>query len=110
MNDIAIFKRQPPRPVTIKVAWFTSSNAPGNDLPEWVRSAGVDEDGRVYVPAVLAGGETEVYLSASAAQEPVIIDAGDHLFFRAEWMKRAYPKTARTIKIIERRLKAAQKG
>jgi len=43
-----------------KIHWFYVSNPDGKRFPVWRRSFGVSDGGVVFVPAAMAGDETEM--------------------------------------------------
>lgn len=75
------------------ITWYSVSNRRGHKrLPEWKRSAGIEDDtGDVFVPAVIAGNEMIVFLCAGWDNEPAAY-LDEHLFVRASWMAREFPK------------------
>lgn len=91
-----------------KLAWFAVDNSIGKRIPEWRRSFGVDDDGTVYVPAAMAGVETElnVLLCAQDAGQRSAVHL-DHHFVPTTWLKQEYPKHLELIEIIEKRASEA---
>ena len=59
----------------------------GLKLPEWQRTAGIDENGEVYIPASIT--DNEQYAAVSAIQDgEQIVDIGDgHALLRLNWLK-----------------------
>lgn len=84
------------------IRWFAASNPDGKRFPEWRRSFGVDESGIVYVPAAMAGDETEmnVMLCASSEGQSTAVHL-DHHYVPSGWLKREFPKHFELIEMIE---------
>lgn len=89
--------------------WFAIPNQAGADFPEWMRSAGIDGDGTVWVSAAIAENERAVVLCALHDGEPMqLVD--DHAFVRSSWMRREYKDTSEVLDTIERRTSEALKN
>jgi hypothetical protein len=74
------------------ITWYSVPNQKGfKRKPEWMRSAGIEDTGDVYVPAVIVGNEMLVFLCAGWDNEPAVY-LDEHLFVRASWMAREFPK------------------
>jgi hypothetical protein len=73
-------------------------------LPKWKRSLFISEDGVIYAPAAVAGGEMEVFLCAGYDGTKVLQDNENHTYYPLEWLKREFPKARGTCETIERRL------
>lgn len=82
--------------------WFEVGSLP--DLPQWQRSAGIDADGTVYVPACIAGHEHIVTLCAFHDGVTVILHQ-EHPYIPSTWMAREYPPVRDLCEKIERRLR-----
>ncbi|NWE28583.1 hypothetical protein [Pseudomonas gingeri] len=84
------------------IRWFAAPNPDGKRFPEWRRSFGVDEAGIVFVPAAMAGDETEmnVMLCASSEGQSTAVHL-DHYYVPSGWLKREFPKHAELIEMIE---------
>lgn len=91
-----------------KLHWFAVDNPIGKRIPEWRRSFGVDDAGIVYVPAAMAGVETElnVLLCASNDGQPNAVHL-DHHYVPTTWLKQEFPKHLELIEIIEAKAKEA---
>ncbi|AZE51086.1 hypothetical protein C4K04_5438 [Pseudomonas chlororaphis] len=87
-----------------KIHWFCVSNPDGKRFPEWRRSFGVSDGGVVFVPAAMAGDETEmdVMLCACGDGQSTAVHL-DHHFVPSDWLKRAFPKHFELIEIVEAR-------
>ena len=93
----------------METLWITVKNQEGyKPQPDWVRTAGIDVEGAVWVPAVIAGAELTVFLMASYDNEPITVSE-DHLYVRAEWMKREIPAAAELCDKITLKCRYAQK-
>lgn len=68
----------------------------------------MSEDGIVFVPAAMAGDETElnVMLCASGDGQSTATHL-DHHFVPSDWLKREFPKYFELIEIIEARAQTA---
>lgn len=88
------------------ITWLVNENPEPRfaRLPKWQRSAGVADDGAVYVPAIMAASETEVFLCAGFDGADLLRDERGHLFARSDWMVREFPDTAQACRSIERRV------
>lgn len=87
-----------------RLTWITMAPPKGwVPRPKWQRSAAIDQDGEVYIPAVIAGNEKTVFLCVAGDIEPVVIDSG-HLFVRATWMAREFPAERAVCELILRRV------
>ncbi|MDP9712089.1 UNVERIFIED_ORG: hypothetical protein J2X80_004190 [Pseudomonas fluorescens] len=91
-----------------KVHWFCVSNPDGKRFPEWRRSFGVSDSGVVFVPAAMAGDETEmnVMLCASGDGQSTAVHL-DHHFVPSDWLKREFQKHLELIEMVERRAQTA---
>jgi hypothetical protein len=70
-------------------------------IPQWQRSAAVDSDGTVFVPAVIAGNEMAVLMAAGwDGNVPAVMDDG-HVYLPAQWIAKEYPDTAEVCHLIE---------
>ncbi|MEB5934969.1 hypothetical protein MXL15_22505 [Pseudomonas mosselii] len=90
------------------IHWFCVSNPDGKRFPEWRRSFGVSDGGVVFVPAAMAGNETEmnVMLCASGDGESTAVHL-DHHFVPSDWLKHEFPKHFELIEMIEARAQTA---
>ena len=89
-----------------KIHWYAVPNPEGFDeQSEWKRSAGVDDSGCIWVPAVIAGNELLVFLAIGYdGLEGVMLDG--HLFVRSDWMRHEYPDTGEVLDKIEPNIKS----
>ncbi|WP_419737270.1 hypothetical protein [Pseudomonas sp. COR18] len=86
------------------IHWFSVSNPDGRRFPEWRRSFGLGYDGTVFVPAAMAGDETELNVMFCACGDGQSTAAHlDHHFVPSDWLKREFPKHAELIEMIELR-------
>lgn len=59
----------------------------GLKLPKWQRTAGIDENGEVYIPASITDNEQYAVIAAIQDGEQ-IVDVGDgHALLRLNWLK-----------------------
>lgn len=91
-----------------KIHWFSISNQDEKRFPEWRRSFGVSDNGTVFVPAAMAGDETEmnVMLCACSDGQGTAVYL-DHHFVPSVWLKNEFPKHSELIEIIEARAQTA---
>jgi len=74
------------------ITWYAAPNAGSQKIPEWFRSAGITENGKIFVPAAIAGDESEVALC-------LLYDGTEsythlnHIYVPADWMVREFPNT-----------------
>lgn len=85
------------------ISWFCAETLPEQDAPKWKQSAGVDEKGEIYVPAIIAGEEKKIFFDSEWDDEPIAI-LDDHLFVQSKWVKKNYPNTEDALKKIEKSL------
>ncbi|WAC45218.1 hypothetical protein OU997_03215 [Pseudomonas sp. SL4(2022)] len=88
----------------VKIHWFTASSPEQKHVPEWRRSFGISDKGAVFVPAAMAGDDSElnVMLCASTDGQSTAVHL-DHHFVPSNWLKREFPKHFELIEIIEAR-------
>lgn len=91
-----------------KITWFAVDNPEKKRIPEWRRSCGISDKGTVFVPAAMAGDETEfnVMLCAQDDQQHVAVHL-NHYFVPSTWLKQEFPKHLELIEIIENRVHLA---
>jgi hypothetical protein len=83
---------------------FTAEDPEGFEAaPAWKRSAILDDNGSVWVPAIIAGNERIVFLCLGYDAQNYIIEQG-HVFVKAEWMKKTFPETSEICEIISGKL------
>lgn len=84
------------------IQWYAMSNPDGKRYPEWRRSFGVSDMGVVFVPAAMAGDETEmnVMLCACGDGQSTAVHL-DHHFVPSGWLKTEFPKHVELIELIE---------
>ena len=87
-----------------RIHWFAVSNSEHKRFPEWRRSFGISDNGVVFVPAAMAGDDSElnVMLCAAAEGQSTLVHL-DHHFVPSGWLKREFPKHSELIEIIEAR-------
>ncbi len=87
-----------------KVHWFAVPNPEHKRFPEWRRSFGISDEGNVFVPAAMAGDDTEMHVMLCAAAEGQATAVHlDHHFVPSGWLKREFSKHFELIEIIEAR-------
>lgn len=85
---------------SFEIQWFAVDNPPGYNHPEWIRTAGIDDCGRVLVPAIIGGDEQLIYLSIGFDGAPHAMLDG-HLFVLSEWLRKECPHTSEVLEKIE---------
>ncbi|MBV6013975.1 hypothetical protein KUT70_18855 [Pseudomonas aeruginosa] len=87
-----------------RIHWFAVSNSEHKRFPEWRRSFGISDNGVVFVPAAMAGDDSElnVMLCAAGEGQSTLVHL-DHHFVPSSWLKREFPKHSELIEIIEAR-------
>lgn len=75
-------------------------DARGRNVPGWMRSAALADDGTVFVPAAIVG---EMDAAMSAGYDGVtIVQYRGHGFVPADWLRQEYPQAADLVTKIER--------
>ncbi|AZZ76948.1 MULTISPECIES: hypothetical protein [unclassified Pseudomonas] len=72
--------------------WISIEQAERKKIPEWARSIGITDDGRVFVPAAIGGTEQEVYLCL-AYDGTECVQYLKHYFVPVDWMASEFPHT-----------------
>lgn len=87
-----------------RIHWFAVPNSEHKRFPEWRRSFGISDKGAVFVPAAMAGDDSELHvmLCASGDGQGTAVHL-DHHFVPSDWLKREFPKHFELIEIIESR-------
>jgi hypothetical protein len=75
-------------------------------FPAYLRTAGIDEEGRVFASAALTGNERDTVLRAAWDGVPAVIH-DDHVFLPTSWLVRDCPQIALPCEKIEARVRAA---
>jgi hypothetical protein len=87
-----------------EVIWSVVENTKGQrKVPEWLRSAAMDSEGRIYIPAVVGGNEAVVSLNMMHDGTPVVISE-DHVYAPIDWLIAEYPKQKGDLEHIRQRL------
>ena len=92
----------------VKVTWVEAQpplSAKGK-CPKWTRMAGVLEDGRVFVPAIIAATEQKVWLCASFDGVGMLRD-GQHNYYPVDWIIKEFPQVREIAEKIERKAREA---
>jgi hypothetical protein len=71
---------------------------------KWKRCAALDDDGTVFVPAVIGGNEMAAFLAASWNRTPAVLK-WEHIYLPAQWVAAEYPKAAQLCARIEQRVR-----
>jgi hypothetical protein len=80
----------------------------GKKPPDWVCTAGIDDQNEVWIPAVAAGSELEVVLVAGYDGTSLMEFKG-HVFAPCSWLRREFKTTAQVCDKVTRRVRAADK-
>lgn len=87
-----------------RIRWFSVPNLEHKCFPEWRRSFGISDEGDVFMPAAMAGDDTEMHVMLCAAAEGQVTAVHlDHHFVPIGWLKREFPKHFELIEIIDAR-------
>jgi hypothetical protein len=86
--------------MTIDLQWCEFA-AQGRKVPIWVRSAALASDGTVFIPAMVAGSESDAILSAGYDGVTMVRYRG-HAYVPANWLRQEYPHAADLTMKIER--------
>lgn len=70
------------------------TNPKWDNWPKWKRSFLVNEDGQVFLPAILAGNENNVFFMASWDGGIETVLHKKHLFVPLKWMLSEFPETS----------------
>lgn len=73
--------------------------------PQWQRSAYLDKDGEVFVPAFIACGDPEALLATGYDGTDVVLDEDEHLYVPASWVRANYPEAADLATKIESKVR-----
>jgi hypothetical protein len=71
--------------------------------PRWKRSAGVDVDGTVFVPAAICGNEQAAVMCASFDGVSMVLFL-NHAYIPAQWVKKEYPALAGIVESVEQKI------
>lgn len=92
----------------MKVVEF--ENPLGKRIPAWLRTVYVREDGEVFVPAAIAGADSDVGLCAIYSQTHAV-KVGTHLYVPARWMETVFPEAADKARLMSvRALEISKSG
>ena len=73
--------------------------------PEWVRSAALDDEGTVFVPAIITGSEAFALICAVHDGTKMVLD-GEHVYLPATWLAMNYPDVSAMCTKIDTRMRA----
>lgn len=82
----------------VEVHWF-EFGPPDTDIPAWKRTAGVAQEGRIFVPAAMAGNEDEVHRCTMYDGTPTATYHG-HIFVPADWLSKEFPDTKEMCDVV----------
>ena len=86
------------------VLWCVADTPAGQPvMPEWLRSAAMDQKGRIYVPAAIGGNENIVFFKVAYDGVPVVT-SDDHLYVPIDWLIKEYPKERGDLEHIRMRV------
>jgi hypothetical protein len=90
------------------IEWFESDadhwkEVTGKNIPKWKRSAGLDDDGTVFIPAIIASNEMNVMMCTGFDGTDVVTYL-NHIYVPADWMAREFPETAEVCATIKRQV------
>jgi hypothetical protein len=84
---------------------FVPQPETGKQVPKWMRSAAIDDDGTVFVAAAMAGNAQASFLSACFDGVPVVQDRWGHVYLPTSWMAQEYSSWSEVFASIERRMR-----
>ena len=74
-------------------------------VPQWLTTAGISDDGTVFVPARVAGNEMAVTLAAGWDGNVAMVTYRAHAFLPVDWMVGEYPKLADDLRAVEKKVR-----
>lgn len=84
--------------------WYLLENSETYNLPDWVRTFGIDEYGIVFMAfAVTQLDDSEAYPRIDSSSNPDLpsIQYNDHLFLPCHWLSEEFPEIADICGLIE---------
>lgn len=84
--------------------WFEVENPPGKRHPKWFRSAGLSDEGVVFLPGAIGGDEKKVTLCAVYDGTP-IVQYLKHVYLPAQWLAKEFPKVKEVCERFEARVR-----
>lgn len=78
--------------------WFEVEN-PASKLPKWKCTVGLSGSGAIFVPAAIAGSESNVFLCTYYDGTPSAQHL-NHIYVPADWLSREFPETAELCQAI----------
>jgi hypothetical protein len=88
------------------LTWFVVEPPPGKKAPKWARSVALKDDGTIWIPAALVGGEMEVFLCA-CFDGTALFSWKKHVFVETGWAKREFRRHAELVEKIEGNVRRA---
>lgn len=88
-----------------EIIWIVAEKDSTKRIPKWKRLVAYTPDNRVFVPAIIAGNEQEVFMCACFDGISCLADKG-HIYAPTDWMSREFPATKETCAFIESKVKA----
>ena len=90
---------------TDNLQWFETTHS-CNKLSQWARRVCLNSDGILFVPGIVAGNMTSVFLCASWDGEPIIMDDDGHVFVRADWISQenSDPRLKKSIETLKKKI------
>ncbi|HEV8500407.1 MAG TPA: hypothetical protein VGR63_02435 [Casimicrobiaceae bacterium] len=85
------------------MTWYIVPNSGKKRLPKWMRLFALDENGDFWVPAIIGGSEMAVLLACGFDGEAICTN-DNHVYARAAWMAREYPKLAASLEKMRARV------
>lgn len=87
---------------TMWVLWTEKENE--RKIPKWARTAGMDREGTIWIPAGIFGSETMIFICLGCDGTPSIL-RNKHLYIPSSWAKQEYHQHKDTISTIEKAVK-----
>lgn len=80
--------------------WIEFEFRSSRSVPKWARRVAVASNGTVFVPGLIAGNPTTIFICASCDGTAALV-AGNHAYYPADWIAREFPKAAEAVRHIE---------
>lgn len=84
------------------ISWYAVPSPELKRVPEWRRSYGIDDGGKVFVPAAMSGDDNELIVQLCAANDGQATALHlDHHYVPSKWLKQEFPKHRELIELLE---------
>ena len=87
---------------------FTLNRPQGAEhLPQWLFTALRHDDGRVFAPAAICGGNEKMTMLAAMHDNTTVVEDEGHVYVPTSWIAEYCPKEAEVCAAIEARVTSA---